>query len=454
MSCEDSYISTIYPSFNTCKAIQFVDPEKELSINLAKIDFAINELPYPPNEIPLDYLIELITNLKRLILLESELVSLFTSFFRTRFDKIINNVIIESIFNSGYNSIYFLPNNDCLTQVNVILRLVYDLNNPLNTTSPCTLFVSESTTVQLLRCLKSTQISLLEHINEKPKSGSISHRILDSRLNTTYRKQLKVFQKTNEQHEYIYLKIVLVNQLLSMVEESCNPSFEVFYYFYDLLQHDVINDTSAFCSELMLVMAHFRQVLDGVQPKNALPQKEFMNIRHCLKLIITTIHGKQNVSTESDKEFSKLLVLYIQIFQKDKIATITKGTITCNNSSKKTVLKSSQKHCNIDNSNYKYHLDKGPKEPEWVKNFYDIKANNETQLQSTKDIVNKEVSSDYNTNDDLPNTIKQGFRSKMRKIWASSLLKYRKPSLNDCKKCKFIPLHYLYHRHENETYIE
>ena len=66
MSCEDSYISTIYPSFNTFKAIEFVDPEKELSINLAKIDFAINELPYPLNEIPLDCLIELITRLLKI----------------------------------------------------------------------------------------------------------------------------------------------------------------------------------------------------------------------------------------------------------------------------------------------------------------------------------------------------------------------------------------------------
>ena len=38
-------------------------------------------------------------------------------------------------------------------RVNTILRLVYDLNNPLNSTSPCTLFVSECTTIQLLRCL-------------------------------------------------------------------------------------------------------------------------------------------------------------------------------------------------------------------------------------------------------------------------------------------------------------
>lgn len=454
MSCEDSYISTIYPSFNTFKAIEFVDPEKELSINLAKIDFAINELPYPLNEIPLDCLIELITSLQRLILLESELVSLFTSFFRTRFDKIINNVIIESIFNSGYNGIYFLPNNDCLTRVNTILRLVYDLNNPLNSTSPCTLFVSECTTIQLLRCLKSTQISLLEHINEKPRSDSISDSILNSRLTTTYRKQLKVFQKTNEQYEYIYLKIVLINRLLNMVEETCNPSFEVFDYFYEILQHDVITDTSAFCTELMLVMVHFRQVLDGVQIKNALFYEEFVNIRHCLKLIITTIHGKQYPCIESDKEFSKLLVLYIQIFQKNKVATIAKETSTCNNSSKKTVLKSSQRQCNVDNANYKYHLAKGLKEPEWVKNFYDVKANNEIQLQITKDIVNKEISSDYNTNDDPTNTIKQGFRSKMRKIWSSSLLKYRKSTLNDCKKCKFLPLHYLYHKHENETYIE
>lgn len=453
MSCEDSYISTVYPSFNTFKAIQFVDPEKELSINLAKIDFAINELPYPLNEIPLDCLIELITSLQRLILLEPELVSLFTSFFRIRFDKIINNVIIESIFNSGYNGIYFLPNNDCLTKVNIMLLLVYDLNNPLNTTSPCTLFVSESTTVQLLRCLKSTQISLLEHINEKPPPDSISDSVLNSRLTTTYRKQLKVFQKTNEPYEYIYLKIVLINRLLNMVEEICNPSFEVFNYFYDLLKHEVITDTSAFCTELMLVMAHFRQVQDSVQIKNALFHEEFMNIRHCLKLIITTIHGKQNSSIESDKEFSKLLVLYIQIFQ-NKVATIAKETSTCNHSSKKTVLKSSQKQCNVDNANYKYHLAKGPKEPEWVKNFYDIKANNETQLQVTKNILNKEVSSDYNTNDDPTNAIKQGFRCKMRKIWASSLLKYRKSGLNDCKKCKFLPLHYLYHKHENETYIE
>ena len=59
-------------------------------------------------------------------------------------------------------------------------------------------------------------------------SDSISDSILNSRLTTTYRKQLKVFQKTNEQYEYIYLKIVLINRLLNMVEETCNPSFEVF----------------------------------------------------------------------------------------------------------------------------------------------------------------------------------------------------------------------------------
>ena len=75
MSCENSYISTIYPSFNTFRAIEFVEPEKELSINLAKIDFAINELPYPLNEIPLDCLIELLTNLQRIVLLNPDLTS-------------------------------------------------------------------------------------------------------------------------------------------------------------------------------------------------------------------------------------------------------------------------------------------------------------------------------------------------------------------------------------------
>ncbi|CUM53673.1 unnamed protein product [Debaryomyces fabryi] len=454
MSCENSYISTIYPSFHTFRAIEFVEPEKELSINLAKIDFAIYELPYPLNEIPLDCLIELLTNLQRIVLLNPDLTSLFTTFFRTRLDKIINDVIIESIFNSGYKGIYFLPNNDCLTKVETLLRLVYDLNNPLNSTSPCISFVSEGITIQLLRCLKSTQISLLEHISDKPRSDSISDSILNSKLTTTYKKQLKVFQRTNEQYEYIYLKIVLINRLLNMVEEICNPSFEVFDYFYELLQHDIITDTNAFCTELMLVMAHFRQIVDGVQIKNAIFYEEFMNIRHCLKLIITTIHGKQNLSLESDKEFSKLLVLYIQIFQKNKVATIAKETRTSYNSSKKTVLKSSQKNCNVDNANYKYHLAKGPKEPEWVKNFYDIKANNETQLQITKEIVYKEVSSEYNTNNDQKNMVKQGFRSKMRNIWATSLLRYRKAGLNECKKCKFLPLHYLYHKYENETYIE
>lgn len=453
MSCENSYISTIYPSFNTFRAIEFVEPEKELSITLAKIDFAINELPYPLDEIPLDRLIELITNLQKIILLDTDLASLFSTFFRTRLDKIINDVVIESIFNGGYKGIYFLPNNDCLTKVDTLLRLVYDLNNPLNATSPCTSFVSEATTIQLLRCLKSAQISLLEYISDKPRSDSISDSILNSKLAITYKKQLKLFQGTNEQYEYIYLKIVLINRLLNMVEEICNPSFEVFDYFYELLKEDVITDTNAFCAELMLVMAHFRQIVDGVQIKNAIYYEEFMNIRHCLKLIITTIHGKQDPSLESDKEFSKLLVLYIQIFQKNKVATIAKEISTSYNSSKKTVLKSSQKNRHVDNTNYKYHLAKVPKEPEWVKNFYDIKANNETQLQVTKDIVYKEVSSEYNTNNNHKNTVKQGFRSKVRNIWTASLLKHRKAGHNECKKCKFFPLHYLYHNHENETYI-
>lgn len=453
ISYDDSYISTIYPSFNTLKALRIIEPEKELSIVLAKIDFAIDELPYPINKIPLDNLIELVISLQRIIKLEPRLRCLFASFYRTRFDKLIESVIIESIFSNGYNGIYSYPNNECLTKVNILLALIYNMNDPLNRLSVCTLFVSDSISIRLLRCLKSMQISLLEHINEKPEHEYDTHSIFATKSTKTY---LKVFQRNNERYEYICLTFVLVNRLLELVEGACNPSYEVFNYFYELLKHDYVISTSSFCSEVMLLINHLKNLVEYLQAENINFDDEFKNIRHCLKLIITSLHTKQKSNLKTDEDFTKLLVMYIRVFQDNKTTLSFRHANISNNSSKKTVLKHSQKINKVDSTNYRYHLENYPKEPEWVKNFYDLKSNNDMQFQSSRGIVNKDVIVHNSLDVASSSIVKQGVRAKIRNMWIRSLKKYRKRHLIDqnCKKCKYLPFHYLYHKSETDIYIE
>lgn len=443
--------STIYPSFSTLRALRIIDPEKELSIILAHINFAIDELPYPPNKIPLDFLIDSLTRLQSIADDDSALVREFTGFCRVRFDKIIRDILIASIFTSGHDC---LPENDSLLKTEKLLALIFRPTDSLSE-CPCKSFVSGKVAMELLGCLKSTQISLLQQIDMGPKSDYAADSTGNSGKEIDSPKQPIVSYDSKKQYDHIYLKLVLVNRMLTLVEETCSPSLEIFNFFLGLTKFDLVITKSAFCSELNLVMDHLIQIVDKNEKNDESFCTELVQIKHCVKLIITRIHMNPQVHLESDREFSRLLTLYILIFQKRNFAPIAKTTRRSINSSKKTVVKLSRKQHEINNQNYKYHLFKSPKEPEWVKNFGEINPYDE----STEIDINIQNHSSYilNTNQ-LKHVPRRGLRAKIKEIIPVSIGIRRifrsKEGSTHCRKCKFIPWHHLYHKPVTRIYIE
>lgn len=431
MNYEDSNVNTVYPSFNTLKALELVDPEKELSIILAKINYIIDELPYTPTKIPYEELKQHISKLWKIIRLDAKLQQDFLDFYLGRLNKVIKEVVVSSLFNPDNKARFTsIASSESAQLLIELLKVIFLLKNPAESSFK-QLIITDEVTILLLLNFKATQIDLLQQLHNTPKSGGayISAKDIVTKENSISKKHTKRFGRRKTIRSQIYSEIVLVNKLLTMIGETCNPTHQVFDYFKLLADHHYVINASTFCYELNLLMIHLQKSLEDQDSDT-----ELAKIKSCLKYIINQINRTPEWQVAGhNSEFSKLLISYQSIFHRHNFVPVNGSAIDLPGN-EITVVKYTHKKNNITTNHYRYHLVKQAKEPEWVKNFYSTR-----QLSNSS---NPKWSSDETLQDEMPTTrtncstsiigipiensniTKPGFRSKIKGMLPSfSLVK-------------------------------
>ncbi|CCE86400.1 Piso0_004887 [Millerozyma farinosa CBS 7064] len=431
MNYEDSNVNTVYPSFNTLKAIELVDPEKELSIILAKINYIIDESPYTPNNIPYEELKQYISKSWKIIRSDPKLQQDFLDFYLGRLNKVIKEVVVSSLFNRENNTRFTsIASSENARMLIELLKVIFVLNNPAESSYKQSI-VSDEVTILLLSNFKATQIDLLQQLHSTPKPGGayISEKDIVTKENSISKKHTKRFGRRKSTRSQIYSEIVLVNKLLTMIGETCNPTYQVFDYFKSLADHHYVINASTFCFEINLLMIHLQKSLEEQDSDT-----ELLKIKSCLKSIINQINRTPEWQVSGhNSEFSKLLILYQSIFHRHNFVPVNGAAIELPGN-EITVVKCTHKRNNITTNHYRYHLVKQAKEPEWVKNFYStrqLSTSSNLKWSSDETLQNETPTSRTNCSTsiiDTPvensNLTKPGFRAKIKGIIPSfSLVK-------------------------------
>lgn len=354
---------------------------EELPFLHAKLDLIIDELPYDSKTLPWE---DLKSNLDKIDLMISTSMDLrydSFDFFKTRADKVIRRIVIESILYDSCENLENLPPTKELVLLREILISIYKMEDPLGDSLNRKL-VSDEVTIDLLRGFITLRFEMIHEIHDKSKSYTLES-MLASKINLKSRRRLLEFYSQKDNTEAVNLQYQLVSSIIEAIMSNCNPSSALFNYYYDLLRFEYIVGINSFCHELNLAVG--KLVTLDINVMDAEESRRFSEIKTSLKAI--NYHLKSNTKWKNStysSQVTRFLNNYKKICRINKSDTIPKKSSSSVHTTKKTVIKSSEKVKHIDNRNFRYHLHRSVHEPEWVKNFFGTQINvqSDTAFQS------------------------------------------------------------------------